>query len=89
VRQLPGDQLTSHESVPEEGRVGRFSRGLERMPPAPSTLHRGRFSEGLEQRVETSRTRRVGRFDDGIARLRTRPPREVRGSFAVGIDADG
>jgi hypothetical protein len=81
------DQQTSHESAPDEGHVGRFSRGLEAWPETPAKLHRGRFSEGLEQLPETARKRRLGRFSDGLER-RPRPPLLVRrGSFADGVAA--
>ena len=55
---IPADQLTSHESVVDEARVGRFSRGLEGAQLPPSALHRGRVSEGLELLADTPDKRR-------------------------------
>jgi hypothetical protein len=64
--QIPPDQLTAHESVIDEGHVGRYSRGLERLPATPAVLHRGRFSQGQELLPESARKRRLGRFGDGL-----------------------
>lgn len=66
MTEIPPDQRTAHESVPDEAHVGRFSRGLEERPDTPQKLHRGRFSEGLEERPESPRKRRPGRFSDGL-----------------------
>jgi hypothetical protein len=82
---LPADQRTAHESVPDEAHVGRFSGGLELQPSSPQKLHRGRFSEGLEQRPESPRKRRVGRFSDGVDHDVVLRPEHLRGSFA-GLD---
>jgi hypothetical protein len=83
LQTLP-DQQTSHESVPDEAHVGRFSSGIETVPRAPATLHRGRFSEGLEQLPETPRKRHPGRFSDGLDQLAETAAKTRRGSFADG-----
>ena len=79
---IPSDQITAHESTPDQAEVGRFSRGQEVLPPSPQKLHRGRFSEGL---APDSPRRHNGRFADGLARFGFRRPRRVRGSFAEGM----
>ncbi len=78
----PPDQLTAHESAPDEAHVGRFSTGLESGPPTAARLHRGRFSAGLEQLPETPRKRRPGRYSDGLEARREETPTSRRGSFA-------
>lgn len=79
------DQQTAYESARFEGEVGRFSEGLEVLPPTPAKLHRGRFSEGLEDLPESPRKRRPGRFSDGQDRVAETATTIRRGSFADGF----
>lgn len=79
------DQQTAYESARFEGDVGRFSEGLEVLPPTAEKLHRGRFSEGLEQLPQTPRKRHPGRFSDGVDRVPETPAKTRRGSFADGL----
>jgi hypothetical protein len=85
MTQLTPDQQTAYESARFEGEVGRFSEGLEALPPTADKLHRGRFSEGLEQLPESPRKRRPGRFSDGLDRVPETPTKVRRGSFADGV----
>jgi hypothetical protein len=78
------DQQTAQESARFEGDVGRFSTGVEVLPPTPQKLHRGRFSEGLEALPETPRKRHPGRFSDGLDRIAETPVKSRRGCFADG-----
>ena len=41
MEQTLPDQQTTCESVPDTGHAGRFSTGLEALPPTPDKLHRG------------------------------------------------
>jgi hypothetical protein len=79
------DQQTAYESARFEGEVGRFSEGLEVLPPTPEKLHRGRFSEGLEQLPESPRKRHPGRFSDGLDRVPETAAKLRRGTFADGL----
>jgi hypothetical protein len=85
MTEFPPDQLTAHESVPDEAHVGRFSRGLEALPQTADKLHRGRFSAGLEQLPETPRKRHPGRFSEGLETVHTTATLLQRGSFADGV----
>jgi hypothetical protein len=85
MSEIPPDQITAHESVIDEGHVGRFSRGLELRPQTPAKLHRGRFSEGLERLPESMLKRRPGGYADGLARQVDAIRRLSRGSFADGL----
>jgi hypothetical protein len=76
------DQQTAYESAPDEAHVGRFSNGLEALPPTPAKLHRGRFSEGLERIGPTVTGYRPGRFSDGLEGEPETPAKLHRGSFA-------
>ena len=90
VDQTLPDQQTTCESVPDTGHAGRFSTGLEAMPPTPDTLHRGKYSEGLEQFPALPSNRHPGRFSDGVERLPETPAMVRRGSFAdAGRREDG
>jgi hypothetical protein len=82
VEQTLPDQQTTCESVPDTGRAGRFSTGLEALPPTPDKLHRGKYSEGLEQFPASPDNRHPGRFSDGVERLPETPAKVRRGSFA-------
>jgi hypothetical protein len=79
------DQQTAQESARFEGDVGRFSEGLEVLPPTPDKLHRGRFSEGLEELPESAPKRHPGRFSDGLDRVPENPAKVRRGGFADGM----
>jgi len=79
------DQITAHESVPDEASVGRYSRGLEQQVATAATLHRGRFSEGAELLPESRSKRRVGRFSDGVDHDLVLRPEVLRGSFASSL----
>lgn len=82
MEQTLTDQQTTCESVRDTGRAGRFSTGLEALPPTPAKLHRGKYSEGVERFPASPDNRHPGRFSDGGERLPETPAKVRRGSFA-------
>ena len=70
----PPDQQTAQESAPYEGQVGRFSRGIERLPDTPPKLHRGKFSDGIDHDLLTPPEVRRGSFADGYPHAHPEAP---------------
>ena len=81
MEQTLPDQQTTCESVPDTGRAGRFSTGLEALPPTPAKLHRGKYSEGVERFPASPDNRHPGRFSDGVERLPETPAKVRRGEL--------
>ena len=87
--------MTSHHNAPTipDGFFARpqrrFSEGMERMPPSPSSSRVGRFSDGLARSPRSASTKRIGSFADGLVqRPYDRSARRV-GSFSDGSERAG
>jgi hypothetical protein len=87
--------MTSHHNAPTipHGPFARpqrrFSEGMERMPPSPSSSRVGRFSDGLARSPRSASTSRIGSFADGLTqRPYDRAARRV-GSFSDGSERAG
>jgi hypothetical protein len=86
--------MTSHHDAPTTPEPfappqRRFSEGMERMPPSPSSSRVGHFSDGLARSPRSASARRIGSFADGLARRPyDRATRRV-GSFSDGSDQAG
>ena len=87
--------MTSHHDIPtittehSASPPGRFSEGMERRSPAPSTSRVGRFSDGLARSPWSTWATPLGSFADGLThRLDARSARHV-GSFSDGLARGG
>jgi nucleotide-binding universal stress UspA family protein len=83
-KEAPMTELAATTPIVERQRVGRFSQGIEQLPPTPE---QGRFSEGIERLPNAPDKRRTGRFSDGIEQLPRTPSKLRRGTFADGCAA--
>jgi hypothetical protein len=63
---------------------GRFSTGMEWLPPAADNAAIGRFSDGMQQLSVSSATERFGRFSTGMEHEPEMPEALRVGSFADG-----
>jgi nucleotide-binding universal stress UspA family protein len=84
TKEIPMKERAATTPTAERQRVGRFSEGIEQLPP---TSDQGRFSEGIEQRPTAPDKLRTGRFSDGIERLPQTPSKLRRGTFGDGYPA--
>jgi hypothetical protein len=87
--------MTSHHDIPtittehSASPPRRFSEGIERTSPAPSTSRVGRFSDGLARSPRSTSATHLGSFADGLThRLDARSARRV-GSFSDGLARGG
>ena len=74
------------EAAVEQRYARRGNAAIERLPDAPSTLHRGRFSSGHEQRPNAPDKLRLGRYSQGIEQLPDAPGKLRVGRFSSGIE---
>jgi hypothetical protein len=82
-----GNTITSpHEKHAPVRPARRFSEGMERIPPAPSTLRLGRFSDGTAPSLALPAVRLVS-FADGLADRPTSSVPHRVGSFGDGYNA--
>ena len=78
MSEIPPDQITAHESVIDEGHVGRFSEGLERLPESMRKRRPGGYADGLARQVDAIRRLSRGSFADGLSRASAaRQPRRA------------
>jgi nucleotide-binding universal stress UspA family protein len=77
-KEPPMNEQAATTPTVEPQHVGRFSQGIEQLPPTPDL---GRFSEGIEQLPNAPDKLRTGRFSDGIEQLPQTPSKLRRGTF--------
>jgi hypothetical protein len=67
----------------------RFSEGIERTPPTPSSARVGRFSDGIERSPRGAASQRIGGFADGLGDDPKAPSTRRVGSFSDGLERVG
>jgi hypothetical protein len=67
----------------------RFSEGVERMPPSPSSSRVGHFSDGLARSPRSASARRIGSFADGLVQRPYDAVARRVGSFSDGSERAG
>jgi hypothetical protein len=64
----------------------RFSEGIERMRPAPSSWRVGGYSDGVARSRRTGSGRRIGSFADGLVQRPDAATTHRVGSFGDGLE---